>query len=168
MRDFPSLPGGAKTAVPVHAPPHWLHAVSPLTAELRLLAVATAPFGLPGAASFRDIPRATTALPNPQLGSEGEKIDSGYRSCPPKCVNKVQLGNEEKGCYLSRVTLKQHIHELVDKLPDNSPLLIKVRETLRMNRALSEASDDMREGRTFTAGEFTAKVQERWPRKASV
>jgi hypothetical protein len=65
------------------------------------------------------------------------------------------------------VTLKQHIHELVDELPDNSPLLVEVRETLRMNHALAEATDDVREGRTFTADEFTAKVQERWPRKTS-
>lgn len=65
------------------------------------------------------------------------------------------------------MTLKQHIHELVDELPEDSPLLLEVRETLRLNHALAEATDDMREGRTFTAGEFTAKVQERWPRKAS-
>ena len=65
------------------------------------------------------------------------------------------------------MTLKQHIHELVDELPDNSPLLVEVRETLRINHALAEAADDVREGRTFTAGEFTAKVQERWPRKIS-
>lgn len=65
------------------------------------------------------------------------------------------------------MTLKQQIHELVDGLPDDSPLLAEVRETLRMNHAIGEAIEDVREGRTYTAEEFTAKVQERWPRKAS-
>jgi len=65
------------------------------------------------------------------------------------------------------MTLKQEIHDLVEGLPDDSPLLVDVRETLRMNQAIGEALDDVREGRTFSAEEFTAKVQERWPRKAS-
>ena len=83
-------------------------------------------------------------------------------------LQSSQLGNEEKGCYFSGVTLKQHIHELIDELPEDSPILVEVRETLRLNHALADASEDVREGKTFTAGEFTAKVQERWPRKASV
>ncbi len=65
------------------------------------------------------------------------------------------------------MTLKQQIHDLVEELPDNSPLLVEVRETLRMNQAIGEAMDDVREKRTFSAAEFTAKVQERWPCKAS-
>ena len=65
------------------------------------------------------------------------------------------------------MTLKQKVHNLVDELPDDSPLLAEVRETLRMNHAIGEAMEDVREGRTYTAEEFTAKVQERWPRKAS-
>ncbi len=65
------------------------------------------------------------------------------------------------------MTLKQQVHDLVDELPDDSPLLAEVRETLRMNHAIGEAMEDVREGRTYTAEEFTAKVQERWPRKAS-
>ena len=65
------------------------------------------------------------------------------------------------------MTLKQQVHDLVEDLPDDSPLLVEVRETLRMNRALGEAFDDVREGRVYEAEEFTAKVQERWPREAS-
>ena len=65
------------------------------------------------------------------------------------------------------MTLKQQIHDLVDELPDDSPLLIDVRETLRMNRAIGEAMDDVREGRTYSAEDFMAKVQQRWPRKTS-
>lgn len=65
------------------------------------------------------------------------------------------------------MTLKQQVHDLVDELPDDSRLLIEVRETLRMNRALGEAMDNVREGRVHTAEKFIAKVEDRWPRQAS-
>jgi hypothetical protein len=65
------------------------------------------------------------------------------------------------------MTLKQQIHDLVDDLPDDSPLLAAVRETLRMNHAIGEAMEDVREGRTYGAEELMAKVQVRWPRKTS-
>jgi hypothetical protein len=65
------------------------------------------------------------------------------------------------------VTLKQQIHDLVDELPDGSPLLAEARETLQMNHAIGEAIEDGREGRTYREEEFMAKVQERWPSKVS-
>jgi len=65
------------------------------------------------------------------------------------------------------MSLKQQIHALVDDLPDDSPLLVEVRETLRMNHAIGEAMEDVREGRTYSADEFMVKVQQRWPRNAS-
>jgi hypothetical protein len=65
------------------------------------------------------------------------------------------------------MTLKQQVHQLVDELPDDSPLLAEVRETLRMNHAIGEAMEDVREGRAYSAEEFMAKVEQRWPRKAS-
>ena len=82
-------------------------------------------------------------------------------------VENSWLGENARLCYRSRMTLKQQIHDLVDDLPDDSPLLVEVRETLRMNHAIGEAMDDVREGRTYSAEEFTAKVEQRWPRKAS-
>ena len=82
-------------------------------------------------------------------------------------VENSWLGENASLCYGSRMTLKQQIHDLVDDLPDDSPLLVEVRETLRMNHAIGEAMDDVREGRTYSADEFVAKVEQRWPRKAS-
>jgi hypothetical protein len=64
------------------------------------------------------------------------------------------------------MTLKQQIHVLVDELPEDSPMLIEVREVLRMNHAIGEALADVREGRTYNAEEFMAKVQQRWPRES--
>ncbi len=65
------------------------------------------------------------------------------------------------------MTLKQQIHNLVDELPDDSPLLVEVRETLRMNPALGEAFEDVREGRIYSAEAFMAKVHDRLLLKAS-
>jgi hypothetical protein len=36
------------------------------------------------------------------------------------------------------MTLKQQVRHLVDELPDDSPLLVEVCETLRMNHAIGE------------------------------
>jgi hypothetical protein len=65
------------------------------------------------------------------------------------------------------MTLKQQIHGLVDELPDNSPVLVEVREALRINHAIGEAMEDVRKGRTYGEEDFMARVQERWPRKSS-
>ena len=65
------------------------------------------------------------------------------------------------------MTLKQHIHELVDELPDDSLILREVNETLRLNRAIGEALQDKNEGRMIEAEEFTRRVNQRWPKKNS-
>ena len=65
------------------------------------------------------------------------------------------------------MTLKQQIHDLVDDLSDDSPLLVKICKTLLLNRSLGEALEDEREGRTYSEEEFVAKVQTRWPLRAS-
>ena len=79
--------------------------------------------------------------------------------------NRVGVGQE--GVKTFEMTLKQQIHDLVEGLPDDSPLLIEVRETLRMNRAIGEALADVREGRTYAAEEFMTKVERRWPPQVS-
>jgi hypothetical protein len=65
------------------------------------------------------------------------------------------------------VTLKQHIHQLVDELPDDSPVLAEVNETLRLNRAIGEALEDSRAGRVIDSDEFMKRVEERWPTSSS-
>jgi hypothetical protein len=46
-------------------------------------------------------------------------------------------------------------------------LLTEVREALRMNHVIGEAMQDVRDGRTYCAEDFMAKVQQRWPRRSS-
>ena len=78
------------------------------------------------------------------------------------------MGRNARSCYyVWRISIKQQIHAFVDELPDDSPLLVEVRETLRMNHAIGEAMEDVREGRTYSAEEFMAKVKQRWPRNTS-
>jgi hypothetical protein len=70
------------------------------------------------------------------------------------------------------MTLKQELHALVDALvdalPDDSPRLAGLGESLRMSRALDEGFEDVQQGRTCEADAFLRKVQQRWPRKTSV
>lgn len=73
----------------------------------------------------------------------------------------------ERVWYGRGVTLKQQIHGLVEELPDDSPVLAEMEETLRMNRALAEAAEDVRAGRIYEAEDFLAKVRERWPDKGT-
>ena len=68
---------------------------------------------------------------------------------------------------ISMQTIAPNNSQSVDELPDDSPLLIEVHEALRMNHAIGEAIEDVRDGRTYGAEDFMAKVQERWPRKSS-
>jgi hypothetical protein len=58
------------------------------------------------------------------------------------------------------MTLKQQIHQLLADLPEDSPMLLEFREALRMDRAIGEALQDVTEGRTYSAEDFTAKIQE--------
>jgi hypothetical protein len=67
--------------------------------------------------------------------------------------------------YAVRMAVKEEVHALIDELADDSPWLREIRESLRMSKALDEAKDDIREGRFYTAEEFTAEVEKRWPRK---
>ncbi|RRJ98644.1 hypothetical protein [Geminisphaera colitermitum] len=65
------------------------------------------------------------------------------------------------------MTLKQEVHTLVDALPDDSPQLAGLSESLRMSRALEEGFDDVKRGRTYDADVFLEKVRKQWPRKTS-
>ena len=66
------------------------------------------------------------------------------------------------------MTLKEQIHVLVDELPDDSKVLKDFRETLRLNQALAEAYESSKAGRVYSAEEFVAKVNEKWPRTGPV
>lgn len=65
------------------------------------------------------------------------------------------------------MSLKEEIHELVDELPEDSLSLREIRETLRLDKAIDAAKEDFRHGRFYTAEQFEAEIEKRWPRKPS-
>jgi hypothetical protein len=65
------------------------------------------------------------------------------------------------------MSVKQEVHELIDELPDDSASLREIRESLRMSKAITEAREDIRRGHFYTAEEFMAEVEKRWPARNS-
>ncbi len=108
---------------------------------------------MPEFARFRKTDGATEPL--------SEILTFSYRRIEDGVVRSLAFG------HLSIVTLKQHIHELVVELPDDSPILVEVNETLRLNQAIGEAMDDSREGRTIETHDFLKRLEERWPKNNS-
>ena len=47
-------------------------------------------------------------------------------------------------------------------------MLDELNETLRLNRAIGEALEDSRAGRTVEADEMMKRVESRWPKSSSV
>jgi hypothetical protein len=65
------------------------------------------------------------------------------------------------------MTVKQEVLELIDEMPDDSASLRELRESLRMSKAITDAREDIRQGNFYTAKEFMAEVEKRWPRRNS-
>jgi hypothetical protein len=65
------------------------------------------------------------------------------------------------------MTVKQQVLELIDELPDDSASLREIRESLRMSKAITDAREDIRQGNFYTAEEFMAEVEKRWPPRNS-
>ena len=62
------------------------------------------------------------------------------------------------------MTLKQQALQMVDELPEDSPVLAEVIEAVRLNQGLGEALTDVQAGRTVGAEDFMKRVEEKWPR----
>ena len=65
------------------------------------------------------------------------------------------------------MTLKQQALQMVDDLPEDSPVLAEVIETVRLNQGIGEAMADVAAGRTMEADEFVKRVEEKWPRNTT-
>lgn len=67
----------------------------------------------------------------------------------------------------SNMTIVRQIHDLVDELPDDPPLLTQSARGAADESCNRKAVEDVRDGRTYSAGDFMAKAQQRWPHKSS-
>ena len=61
------------------------------------------------------------------------------------------------------MTLKQQALQMVDDLPEDSPVLAEVIETVRLNQSIGEAMADVAVGWTMEAEDFVKRVGENWP-----
>ena len=60
------------------------------------------------------------------------------------------------------MTAKQFIHEWIDEMSDDSPLLRDLHEQARIDRALDEAEQSIREGRVSTFEEIEQRMRHKW------
>ena len=60
------------------------------------------------------------------------------------------------------MSVKEAVHKLVDEMPDDAPELLDFYERLRLNRAIAEARQSIREGRYYTLEEVERMTEERW------
>lgn len=58
--------------------------------------------------------------------------------------------------------LKEEVRQLLDQLPDNSPLLGELKENIRLNLAIQEAYGDVEEGLVYHAKDFIQRVEDKW------
>ena len=63
--------------------------------------------------------------------------------------------------------MKESIHQLIDELPDDAPELLDFYERARLNRAIDEARQCVREGRTITWDEADRRMKEKWAKRDS-
>ena len=68
---------------------------------------------------------------------------------------------------LSRMTLKERAHKLIDAMPDDSPSLRDLCENLALNKAVQEGLDDVAAGRVYPAEQVLSELQQRWAKRRS-
>jgi hypothetical protein len=65
------------------------------------------------------------------------------------------------------MSVKETIHKWIDEMPDDAPELIDFYERMRLNRAIEEAQQSVREGRILTFEEADRRMKEKWAKRAS-
>jgi hypothetical protein len=58
-------------------------------------------------------------------------------------------------------SLKEEVHQLIDKMPDDSQYLRDLLETLRLNQAIAEAQEDVKAGRLISADDMLKWAEEK-------
>jgi predicted transcriptional regulator len=65
------------------------------------------------------------------------------------------------------MSVKETIHQWIDKLPDDSPGLRDLYEEARLDAAIDEAMEDVRAGRVITFEEMDRRMKEKWAKRNS-
>jgi len=65
------------------------------------------------------------------------------------------------------MSVKETIHKWVDSIPDDAPGLLELYEEARLNLAIAEAEEDVRNGRVLTFEEMDRRMEEKWAKRRS-
>jgi len=65
------------------------------------------------------------------------------------------------------MTLKERVHKLVDATPDDSPSLEEVCETLALNQAVRDATEQIKSGEFKSIEQVKAEFETRWAKRRS-
>ena len=65
------------------------------------------------------------------------------------------------------MSVTETILQWIEKMPDDSPGLLDLYEQARLDQAISEAKQAVREGRTITWEEADRRMQEKWAKRDS-
>ena len=65
------------------------------------------------------------------------------------------------------MSVKETVHQWIDRLPDDSPGLSELYEEARLDQAIREAKQAIAEGRVLTWEEADRRMQEKWAKRDS-
>ena len=65
------------------------------------------------------------------------------------------------------MSVKETIHEWINALPDDAAELHDLYERLRLERAIEEARQSIREGRCYTLEQVEQMTEEKWAQRHS-
>ena len=65
------------------------------------------------------------------------------------------------------MSVKETIHQWIDRLPDDSPGLRELYEEARLDQAITAARQSIAEGRTYTLEQVEAMLEEKWAKQHS-
>lgn len=65
------------------------------------------------------------------------------------------------------MSVKETIHQWIERLPENAPGLLDLYEQARLDQAIREAKEDVREGRMLTYEQLMEQYEERCRQRRS-
>lgn len=65
------------------------------------------------------------------------------------------------------MSVKEIVHDWIDKLPDDAPGLLELYEQAQLDAALDRAKEDVRNGRVITFEEMDRRMKEKWAKRDS-
>jgi|GEM_PF-2422304 len=65
------------------------------------------------------------------------------------------------------MSVKETVRQWIDKMPDDSPNLLDLYEQARLEQAIAEAKEDVRQGRVLTWEEADRRMKEKWAKRDS-